>query len=154
MWQRIQTLYLAIVAVLSSVQMFVPLAGFTDVDVAQVYAFKAYNLIELESGEVVQNAYFLPLLPLIIALLAVGTIFLFKKRLLQIRLCVVNIVLAIMFYPYMFLHLYFATKGVENISTFWGIPSSFQLINVILLFLAIRAIGHDEALVRAADRMR
>ena len=68
MWQRIQTLYLAIVAVLSSVQMFVPLAGFTDVDAAQVYAFKAYNLIELESGEVVQNAYFLPLLPLIIAL--------------------------------------------------------------------------------------
>lgn len=154
MWQRIQTLYLAVVAVLSSLQMFLPLVGFTDLSTSNIYAFKACHLVDMQSGEIVQNAYFLPLMPLIIALLALLTIFMYKRRVLQMRLCVINIVLAALSYAYLFLHIYFATKGIEECSLFFNIPCSFQLINVILLVLAFRGVAHDEALVRAADRMR
>lgn len=154
MWQRIQTIYLAIVVILSAVQVFVPVGGVTDMATTEIYAYKACHLINMATGEAALNAYFLPLLPLIIAVMALVTIFIYKKRIVQMRLCIVNMVLALGYYGYLYYHLWVARENFADAEIFWGIPSSFQLVNFILLILAFRGIAHDEALVRASERMR
>ena len=154
MWQRIQTLYLAIVVILSIVQIFIPVAGITDLDTTVVYAYKGCHLVDAVTGSVALNAYFLPLLPIIIAIIAFVTILIYRKRILQMRLCVINMILAIGYYGYLYYHLFVARENFTNAAIYWSMPSSFQLINFILLILAFRNIAKDEALVRAADRMR
>ncbi|HBZ33768.1 MAG TPA: DUF4293 domain-containing protein [Bacteroidales bacterium] len=154
MWQRIQTLYLAIVVVLSTLQIFLPVAGVMDILNGEVYEYRLFHLINSTTGEVFLDSYFLPLLPAIIAVIALVTIFLFNKRLLQIRLCVINLVLALGYYGYLYYHLYVARENFEQASIYYSMPASFQLINFVLLIMAIRAIGKDEALIRAMDRIR
>ncbi|MBQ6572383.1 MAG: DUF4293 domain-containing protein, partial [Alistipes sp.] len=84
-------------------------------------------------------------------------IFLFKNRQLQIRLCAVELVLligSIIFaglYYYlsnrMFAELEFHTQGFR-------IAMIFPLVSIILDYLAMRAIFHDEMLVKSLDRIR
>lgn len=72
-------------------------------------------------------------------------IFLYKKRKIQMTLCRICIVIALLLYA---LHFY---PGTET-GSYWKliVPATYQLLNL----LAFRAIRHDERLVRAADRIR
>ena len=90
MIQRIQTLYLLVVAALMAVTLFVPLAWFA-ADGAE-YRLYAFSLQTLEGGAV-QGTVYMGLLLLASCLLPLVTIFLFRRRMLQIRLCVVEMVL-------------------------------------------------------------
>ena len=84
-------------------------------------------------------------------------LFLFKNRMLQIRLCAVELVLlagaeifmAIYYYlsDRMFSQMEFHTQGFR-------IAIIFPIIALILDYLALRAIFKDEALVRSLDRIR
>ena len=88
---------------------------------------------------------------------AMVTIFLFRRRLLQIRLCVVEMVLLlgslVMEGVYYFLSwrvfsdLTFHTQGFKPAIV-------LPLVCLLLAYLAARAIFRDELLVRAADRIR
>ena len=90
----------------------------------------------------------------IIAIIALVTIFLYRKRILQIRLCVFNALLILGFYGF-FAFLIYSLKGdMEGASVSVKIALSFPLVNLILDYLAIRNIGADEALVRSLDRLR
>ena len=90
----------------------------------------------------------------IISLLAFLIIFLFKNRILQIRLCVFNSILMLGFYG-LFAFFYWSVKGqMESVSMSFKFALSFPLISLILNYLAIRNIGADEALVRSLDRLR
>jgi hypothetical protein len=97
-----------------------------------------------------------------VPILAFVTIWLFKHRLLQARLNIMTVILSLGYYALLALYIAYIVKGYEAIGdltlkdadwylTIWtGIP----LINVILLMMATRRILKDEALVRAADRLR
>lgn len=52
------------------------------------------------------------------------------------------------------LFFYFTYAAFEDARVAFKIPVAFPLIAVILDYLAIRAIGKDEALVRSLDRIR
>ncbi len=69
------------------------------------------------------------------------------------RLSVFSLVLMLGYYPMMFYYKMLINKELETIATF-GFPVVFPVVGVILSFLAIRAIGKDEALVRSLDRIR
>jgi len=97
-----------------------------------------------------------PLLVLCISniLLSLVAISQFKKRVLQIRLCVFNILLIVGFYA-MLAWYYWILKGEFSADKFafnWTVV--LPAINIILIYLSIRAIGRDEALVRATERLR
>ena len=93
-------------------------------------------------------------LTIVISLLALLTIFLFKKRILQIRICVFNAILMLGFYG-LFAFFYWDLGNQKEIfSLSLKIAFSFPLISLILDYLAIRNIGADEALVRSLDRLR
>ena len=147
MLQRIQTVYLLIIVALTVATLFLPLAVLQQGDA--LFSFDASGLSTMiGEPELLYPAWGLFALTAIIAIIALVTIFLYKKRILQIRLCVFNALLILGFYGY-------SLKGdMEGASVSVKIALSFPLVNLILDYLAIRNIGADEALVRSLDRLR
>ena len=91
---------------------------------------------------------------MISSLLALITVFLYKQRMLQIRLSIFNLVIMIGFYLYFGFILY-KIYPVENLQfQKVGIGIIMPVIAIILTILAIRKIGADEALVRSLQRLR
>ena len=150
MLQRIQTVYLLIIVVLTVATLFLPLAVLQQGDA--LFSFDASGLSTMiGEPELLYPAWGLFALTAIIALV---TIFLYRKRILQIRLCVFNALLILGFYGF-FAFLIYSLKGdMEGASVSVKIALSFPLVNLILDYLAIRNIGADEALVRSLDRLR
>ena len=85
--------------------------------------------------------------------MALVTIFLFKKRFLQIRLSIVNIVLLGGYYALLFIYLWQA--GVQlDAKWYLKIVTAFPLVSIVLTFMSLRAIGRDEALIKSLNRIR
>ena len=87
----------------------------------------------------------------IILLLHVAAIFLYKKRILQIRFLVLSILLNVGLFGMFYFFAYYSFDGAK-IS--FKIPVVFPIVSIILDYLAIRGIGKDEALIRSMDRIR
>ncbi len=155
MIQRIQTLYLLIVVILSSVTLFSPLVEFFDSATAISYVMNYKGIYQIqETGNLFRNdVWMLTLLSAIIPLITLATIFLFKNRILQLRLTFFNTVLMAGWYAMLFIYIWFAKA---NLNADWTleIVTAFPLINIILNLLAIRGIGKDEALVKSLNRIR
>jgi hypothetical protein len=129
MIQRIQSLYLVCV-------LFAQL-------VVMLTAEGAYLKLEyLQSSQLRAGHFFM------IALLAV-TLFMFMKRPLQLRLIVVSVGFILLKLGW---GLYAISLTDFNFSTDFGI--GLDLLSMMLLLLAHRAIRKDEALVRSIDRIR
>ncbi len=147
MIQRIQTLYIFLAAVITALLLKL---NFAELAVnSELYVFNAKGII---SGEqVLFNG--LPILGFIglIVLLHFIVIFLFKKRILQIRILGFTMILLLGLVGVMFYFLYAAFDGAEVV---FKIPIVFPVIAFILDYLAIRAIGKDEALIRSLNRIR
>lgn len=155
MIQRIQTLYLLLVVVLTTVTFFSPVAGLQHAEQAAIYEMSYRGLFEMNvsGNNMLANTWMLTALMALIPLLAFITIILFKKRMLQIRLIIFNIVLMAGFYGLMFIYLWQYGKSLEA-SLYLEIPAAFPLVGIILSIMAIRAIGKDEALIKSLNRIR
>ena len=153
MLQRIQTVYLLIIVALTVALLFLPLAVLQSGD--QLFTFDASGLSTMtEQPELIYPTWGLFALVVIVSLLAFVTIFLFKNRILQIRLCIFNAILMFGIYG-LFAFFTWIMKGqLETASMSFKFALSFPLVSLILDYLAIRNIGADEALVRSLDRFR
>ena len=136
MIQRIQSIYLFIVTVLSVVICFYPYAEIGD-----------RELTFWTSG-IYQG------LCTIIPLVTFGAIFMFRKRILQMRLCSFSIILMLFQAIYMIASFFIASEGCKEGLCHLYLPVVVPFINMILTYLAVRGIAKDEAMVRAADRLR
>lgn len=150
MIQRIQTLYLLAVAALGITLLFMPVVQFVSPQEAaelQVYELSAMG------GAPLQGLWGLTLATALIPLLALVDIFLYKKRILQARLNIFTVMLCLGYYGVLAIYIWLAkvSLGVEWHIIPWA---SIPLICLILTLMATRAILKDEALVRAADRIR
>ncbi|MDR2628358.1 MAG: DUF4293 domain-containing protein [Dysgonamonadaceae bacterium] len=154
MLQRIQTLYLLLITALTIAMLFLPLAVVQADHVYYSFDASGMSTTIADSSELVFPAWALMVLSAIIALLAIITVFLYKKRILQIRLCIFNAFLLIGFYGLVafFLCKVYAQSELFHLNA--RIALTFPLISLILDYLAIRNIGADEALVRSLDRLR
>lgn len=152
MLQRIQTVYLLIITALMAAVLFLPLAAMQTADA--VYSFDATGLSTVAvQPELVYPTWALFVLTAIIIVLALLTIFLYKNRILQIRLSVFNTILMVCFYG-LFAFFVWTVKSEMPAELSVKIALSFPLISLILNYLAIRSIGADEVLVRSLDRLR
>lgn len=152
MIQRIQTVFLLLAFVFIALMFKMTFAEF--ITASEMYIFK-FNQIKLLAEPETVYLSTLPisiLLVLIISILVV-TVVLFRKRMLQIRLCVVNIVLSLGLTGMIYYYIHFISKQLEAESIL-KIGIIFPVIVAILLFLSIRGIAKDEALVRSVDRIR
>ena len=114
MIQRIQTVYLLVIAILMIVTLFSPLA--TLVIGGQVCTFDATGLSTTltEKPELLFPTWGLFVLSAVIALIAMVTIFLYRKRILQIRLSVFNGLLMLGFYG-----LFIEPQHQQSVGVLW-----------------------------------
>ena len=153
MLHRIQTVYLLIIVALMVATLFLPLAMLQAGD--QFYSFDATGVSTIAAEpELVYPTWGLFALTAVISILALFTIFLFKKRILQIRLCVFNAILMLGFYALFGFFVWILKEELAGAALSVKIALSFPVIALILDYLAIRNIGADEALVRSLDRLR
>ena len=153
MIQRIQTVYLLIVAGLFISLLFLPLATLQSVDT--LYSFDVTGVYKLtEPSELIYPTWSAFALTAIIAILSLITIFMFKKRILQIRICIFNSILIIGFCALFTFYLWQFGKYHPDMQIGIRLWVSFPVISVILNYLAIRNIGADEVLVRSLERLR
>ena len=161
MIQRIQTLYLLLVVILGTLLCF-----FQPVEFLLPDATDYVSLHALDKWPLAVMSIAIPLLALVI-------IFLYKRRLLQVRLNIMNVVLCLGYYALLALYVAYIVKGYEplgavncqlstvncqlstvNCEWYLTMWSAIPLVNVVLTMMATRRILKDEALVRAADRLR
>jgi hypothetical protein len=118
----------------------------------QSISFEAMGFYQ--NGELVTNTWGLFAIGAISAALSLLVIFLYNKRILQIRLTIANIFIMVGFYLY-FTVLMFMRNPEANLS-FQKIGQGLvmPLISIIFSWLAIRKIGEDEVLIRSLDRLR
>ena len=152
MIQRIQSLYLLAVAALMIAATFTPLAYFVGgVEEYKLFAFS------LKSAEVTHSTIYMGIIVALSAIVPTVTIFLFKNRMLQIRLCAVELVLLLGSQVFMAIYYYLSNRmfsQFEYHAQGIHIAIIFPLVAIILDYLALRAIFRDEMLVRSLDRIR
>ena len=149
MIQRIQSVYLLIVAILSVIVMSNPIGSFIAAD-NSIVEFTNLSLID-QSGVEDYKPWALFAILMISAIISLITIFLYRKRMLQIRLTLFNIILAIGYYVTLVTFV-FMLKGESTFVPSWMVCIPF--VGIVLDWLAIRAIGKDEMLVKAYERLR
>ncbi len=147
MIQRVQTVHLLISIILLSSLFWLPLA---EISVGEVLYTLSIKGISGSEGVVFQGLPLLLFLTLLI-LLHLIVIFLYRKRILQIRLLVFTIVAMLGFSGIL---VWFAYAGFKGATVGFKIPIAIPWVAIILDYLAIRNIGKDEALIRSIDRLR
>lgn len=162
MIQRIQSVYLLLAAVMGVLIFFFPIA--TYLSDTNYFNFMIYAIENLsrdpfdEMGVVadrITNWFTIPLsvLQILIVVIALITIFRYRKRTLQMRLNYLNIFLNVLLVGGIF----YASTILEQetgVRPQYGIGGIFPLIAIVLTFLANHNIRKDERLIRSADRLR
>ena len=154
MLQRIQTIYLLVSFIIISLTLFFPFFEFNSNE-ANEYIFNSMTIeqVSANSVNVISNVFPLLILISIILLLNIFAIFLFKKRLLQLRTTYLIIILLIGFYGLLAFYR-FVMLDFEVLSTDYSFTLIIPIISAILVFIANRKIKRDIDLLRSADRIR
>ena len=152
MIQRIQTIYLLLVAALGVTLCFVPVVQLvTPEEAAELHI---WNLVAAQfSTAPIKGLFGLLVATALIPALALIDIFLFKKRLLQARLNIFTVMMCLGYYGVLAIYIWQAklALGVDWHILPWA---CIPLVCMVLTLMATRRILKDEALVRAADRIR
>lgn len=152
MIQRIQTVYLLIVTGLLITAMCLPIGQYIAVDGITAYIFKPLG-VTLSDGTS-QSTWGLFGILLLSSIVAFCTIFLFRNRMLQVRMTIFNSILLIGYYVAFFVFMFMLKSDLGAVSFQLGWALCLPAISVILNYLSFRAIYRDEVMVKAADRLR
>ena len=151
MIQRIQTLFLLGVAVLSGLMLTGDLVMMGS-ESGTLFSINFMGLTE-EGGRILQRLWPLTFLLALVPVLALVALFLYRKRTLQMRVTMIVLLLSLgtlllgAFYVVMF-------ERKIDITVLWKVRALFPLVSAILAWLAYRAILKDELLVKSYDRLR
>ncbi len=154
MIQRIQSVYLLVVTILSMIVLFSPVSFIAtsstifDLSYKGITSTPPIDALHL-------NMWPLTLVAALIPLIAFASIFLYKKRNLQLRLNIINFLLIDVYYILMLVFMWLADARL-GLPSRWGyhVAASLPAVNMVFTFLAIRGIQKDEKLVRSLDRLR
>lgn len=179
MIQRIQSFYLVLAACCMALCFMFPLAQYSSImQVTNQLAQGELNLVPNDNPEMMaqieniepivnfgQRGYIhtwpLIVIAVMCIVIAVVCIFLYRNRMLQMRVVAVGFLLSVV---YAFLVFFWAvdayakamttTLGCDAVQTQWFVGAYAPIAAVLFFFLAQRAIKKDEEKVRAADRLR
>lgn len=151
MIQRIQTVYLLLVAVCAVLCLCMPVGHFHQ-DGICVAEF--YNLwLAPVDGAHDFSPWAMFVLLLLTAVSSFAAIFLFKRRMLQVRLTVFGGLLLLGYYVVLAVFVYlFKSQLSAEFTVNW--TTAFPAVALILENLAFRGIMKDELIVRSLDRLR
>ena len=162
MIQRRQTIFMLLATIASALLFFMPLASFNAEGNAMNFTiFGIQNPIETLA---LSKSYTWPLIVLtvLMTVLPLYTIFKYKKRELQVKLCHLNMLLNLVFIGIVFLYydgdiqeVIAAVEGDTyqlDVAYFFGMV--IPLLNLVLEIFAIRGIKKDIDLLKSVDRLR
>ena len=155
MIQRIQSLYLFVLAVLSGLLLTGSVLNFIDKTGSVIKV--TYNEIIKSTGgqgiELIEKLLPLSILIIIITVFSLMTIFLYKNRKVQLRLTLVLIILtATQLIAFVHVSLSVISKFEAHLVP--GIKMIIPVLMLILSVLTYRGIRKDERLVKSYDRLR
>lgn len=152
MLQRIQTFYLTIATVLIAVMGWTELGNVAVGD--ELFSFTLTKMSQLAGGDLSMFLTDLTILGAVIIIVQFIVIFSYKKRVLQMRLATYNILLMVGLVVFAWWKITSPFKEIDGDLIAYRVPMAFPVVSIIMNYLAIRAIGKDEALVRSVDRIR
>ncbi|HET7732981.1 MAG TPA: DUF4293 domain-containing protein [Paludibacter sp.] len=155
MLQRIQTIYLLIIAILSGMTLFLPVADLINTKDNLIYLIdiKGVTLIQQTGNVLVSTTWLLSAFAAVFGIIALITLFSYKNRVKQIRLSVINMLFMLGYYVLLVIYIWSASKQL-NAEWHLHFATVLPLISLIFNYLAIGAIGKDEKLVKSLDRLR
>ena len=152
MIQRIQSIFLLVSLCFLIPMFFVPVAELV-YETGEILAFNLTGFYQTEAGSttLIDSQYSIMAFGILICALNLITIFMYKSRLLQIRMCIYNMLFLAGLSGVMLFVLY-TVPNIQSVS--FSLPSVFPIISIILHFLAFRGIRKDELMVQALNRLR
>jgi hypothetical protein len=157
MLQRIQSLYLSAALLLLVCYVFVPIATFYSA--GYEYVIRAVGIFYIENNvEIFDAPNMATGVVMILTLLTLGTtIFMYKNRPMQIKMCTLGIILIFVTLGLNVFAMYdiprYITQGVTPALSF-TVWLALPAISIILVILAQRHIRKDEDLIKSMDRLR
>ena len=155
MLQRVQTLYLLAIVILSGFVISSPLADLINKADNLIYLvnFKGVALVQPTGNIIESRIWGLIAISSVVPIISLITIFSFRNRIKQIRLSGINMIFMLGFYVLLFLYLW---PACQRLHTDWNLRYVIviPLVNIILNYLSIRAIGKDQKLDKSLDRLR
>jgi heme A synthase len=149
MIQRIQSLWFLLASLASALIFFYPVIEINTENKLFIWQFESISIAGIDN--LIQSGFIVAGLTLIIAFLSFVSIFLFKNRILQIRISTVISLLVIFTAALIGI---FTLSLKENGILSLGLSSILPLIVFILIMMARRAVKKDEKLVKSVDRIR
>ncbi len=149
MIQRIQTLYLLTSAIICACAAWFPLGSFIQVD-GSIDTLKSLMLVAAD-GTRSYSPWALFAIMAFVALLDVVCIRTYKNRMMQIRICILDMLLTVGFYVVLAVFVWMLKAGSSFVPS-WMVV--LPLLSIVFHWLAVRAIGKDEALIRAYEHLR
>jgi hypothetical protein len=147
MIQRIQTVYLILVAILLGLIFLFPIA-----DIAATNALYRFDIRGIHKAEeLIMNGWPLMLFLSLVIIVHLVIIFLYKKRIMQVKLLILAIILLLGLFSSFF---WFGYMGFRGATVGFKLTMAIPAVCIILDYLAIKAIAKDEALVRSLNRIR
>lgn len=152
MIQRIQSIYLLLAGIFPAITFFVPISHYTGQDKSLIMYSLGYdaNMCQEMIGNRPYGLLILTVLAVIIPLL---TIFGFKNRKRQIHQINLSVLVNIGWYI-TYAAYAFSISSNMNLDYSFDVCAILPILALISLKLASRAIKKDEALIKAADRIR
>jgi len=153
MIQRIQSIYLLLVAILNSLLFVFPLNEMISGEhVIRLSILGLYD-VTLEKSTLIADLFPLLAIVTVSILLSLIAIFLYKNRKLQMRISIYNSILGL---GTIFLTLFYAYQIANTNQSQLGfsIGLVLPLIGSFFSFLAYKAIQKDDNLVKSVDRIR
>jgi hypothetical protein len=151
MIQRIQTLFLLAVALLSGLMLSGDLIQLT-AGSGTIFSI-SFPGMENNEGEVIQRLWPMTIILAVVPLLAFIAVFLYKKRSLQMRLTMLVLLLSLGTLILGAFYVIMLDRKID-VNIIWKVKVLFPLISAILAWLAYRAILKDEVRIRSYDRLR
>jgi hypothetical protein len=150
MIQRKQSVFLLLAVIFGILALTMQLASVTAEGLTVHRVFSLWAIGEAGARSFVPCPLFI--LMLFATSLSACTIFLYKHRILQARMCLVNIIIALLWY----IALIVVSKQMapDALNFHLNIAAAFPAVMIIFNFMARKGILADEKLVRAADRIR
>ncbi len=159
MLQRIQSVFLFMVVVFGVMTLLLPIAGFTgEMNMLRFYLYSVEELSPAPFGDATSafgRWFTLPLAlgQFLIILIAFITIFQYKRRMLQIRLNLLNIFLNVLLIGGIFYYVNLL-ETASGVTADYQIATIFPLLSLVMIFLANHFIRKDEKLIRSSNRLR
>jgi hypothetical protein len=151
MIQRIQTVFWLFAGIAIGLIFFFPMAMLTGESLDAHLWLKGY--VESGSNDVLYSTWPLTVLSYLILLLTIFIIFQYKRRVLQLRLTIYNILLIIGLCG---LAVFYSLSGAQELNGEIELSyfSIMPVIAIILNLLAWRGVRRDYLLLKAVDRIR